>query len=302
MKPIGGSEILLNNLIQHTGSEWSSYVNLILSMTDIRLIDNNRSNILWQHLMHDQKATTNMNDRKFIDQIQSYVYVSQWQLDRFREKFDIDHCDNQVIKNAIVPIEFLKKPADKIKLIYTSMPNRGLEILIEAFRALNRNDIELTVFSSNIIYGLGYSKTVGNAYDSLFHKCKTIPGIIYRGYATNKAVRTALQNSHIFAYPSTYEETSCLAAIEAGAAGCKIVTTAYGALTETCGNNATYVPYSDNKTRLVEEYAHALNDEINRYDASSDQWEKQSAWFNQAYSWDNRAHEWMNLFRRYDKN
>jgi glycosyltransferase involved in cell wall biosynthesis len=296
MKPIGGSEILFNNLIKYTGTEWSQYVNLILSRTDPGLVDSSRTNVLWQHLMHDQAATINMSNREYVDQIQQYVYVSQWQLDRFKEKFDIEHCSNTVIKNAIEPINFVKKSDDKIKLIYTSMPNRGLVVLLEAFKILNRSDIELTVFSSNIIYGLNYSKTVGSYYDNLFHLCKNTPGITYRGYATNKAVRSALQNAHIFAYPSIYEETSCLAAIEAGAAGCKIVTTDYGALSETCGNNATYVSYSDNLMNLAENYASVLNTEIDNYKASSEQWKNQSDWFNEQYSWQVRANQWKDFF------
>lgn len=302
MRPIGGSEILFNNLVKYTGTQWSQYINLIMSMTRHDMVDDNRANILWQHLMHDQAATVNMADPAFVGKIQHYIYVSQWQLDRFNEKFDIAHCNNTVIRNAIDPIDFVEKPTGKIKLIYTSMPNRGLEVLLAAFNLLNRDDIELTVFSSNIIYGKGYSKTVGTAYDNLFHACKTMKNVTYRGYATNKAVRMALQNSHIFSYPSIYEETSCLAAIEAGASGCKIVTTNYGALSETCGEHATYVPYSNNLHKLAEDYANVLNTEIDNYKVSNGQWLHQSNWFNERYSWVNRAVEWKSFFNNYVKN
>ena len=248
--------------------------------------------------MHDQAATQGMQTQQFIDSVDYFVYVSDWQLQQFRNKFQIEAANNLVIKNAIDPIECLVKPDNKIKLIYTSMPNRGLDILLDAFDLLNRTDIELTVFSSNIIYGVNYSKSVGAYYDQLFHRCQTTPGITYRGYAMNKAVRQVLQQSHILAYPSTYEETSCLAAIEAGAAGCKIVTTNLGALPETCGDWATYVEHSTDRKKLIEDYAEALNIAINDYQHHDSKLKQQSAWFNENYSWGSRKMQWIDFLNQ----
>lgn len=300
MKPFGGSEILYNNLLKYTGQDWQSTVNLVLSICDNNYVDPNRVNVIWQHLMNDQGAIRGMADPNFIRAIDHFVYVSNWQLDRFRDLFPVDLSQNYVIKNAIEPIEFKEKPRGKIKLIYTSTPNRGLAVLLKSFKILNRNDIELTVFSSNIIYGKGYSNQLAGTHDYLFHQCKTTPGITYRGYAMNKAVRQALQSSHILAYPSIYEETSCLAAIEAGAAGCKLVTTNLGALPETCENWATYVDYKygDNLDELAERYAQTLNYEIDKYQDNSYTIKNQSDWFNKQYSWHIRAQEWLTFFNK----
>lgn len=296
MKPQGGTELLYNNLIKYLGTDWSSQINLILSICDPQLIDPNRVNVLWQHLSYDQGNVRNMQDRTFVESVNHYVYVSNWQLNQFQEKFDISNTQNHVILNAIDPIEYKPKPTNKLRLIYTSTPNRGLEILLDALEIINRTDIELVVYSSNIIYGVGYSKQMMGQHEQLFHRCRTTPGIVYRGYSMNTAVRQALQSAHILAYPSIYEETSCLAAIEAGAAGCKIVTTEYGALSETCGPHAAYVKYHDNKQQLTETYAEALNYAIDHY---SDQGLlEQSQWFNDRYSWQQRRVKWTNFFNQ----
>lgn len=300
MRPLGGSEILNNNLLKYTGQDWQKTVNLVLSVCDPAYIDPSRVNVIWQHLAYDQGAIRGMADNNFIQAVDHFVYVSDWQRQQFEQRFATNLSENHVIKNAIEPIEFKEKPTDKIKLIYTSTPNRGLEVLLKAFKILDRRDIELTVFSSNIIYGKGYSNQLAGAHDHLFHQCKTTPGIVYRGYAMNKAVRQALRSSHILAYPSIYEETSCLAAIEAGAAGCKIVTTNLGALPETCNSWATYVDYQygDDLDLLAERFAQTLNYEIDKYWENSYTIKDQSDWFNDHYSWNHRAQQWLEFFNK----
>lgn len=293
MNPQGGTELLFANLKKYVGTDWMSRINLILSFCHPNAINTNKFNIVWQHLHTDQGAIRGMYDQAFIDSVQQFIYVSNWQLQQYQEKFNISNANNLVIKNAIEPIEFKEKPSGKLRLIYTSMPNRGLDILLDSFALINR-DVELIVYSSNIIYGKAYYDTMGNQHEALFNRCKTMKNVIYKGFAVNKAVRQALQQVHILAYPSTFEETSCLAAIEAGAAGCKIVTTRYGALPETCGQYATLVEQTTSRQDLVKNYAQALTDAIDNYDSNL---KEQSDWFNQQYSWENRKHEWQTILK-----
>lgn len=296
LPPRGGSELLYTSLIRHLGADWSLYkeqINLILSFCDTAHVDSSRTNVVWQHLMTDQPAIASMVDPLFLKSISHFVYVSEWQLAQFKQKFAIEDCTNHVIRNAIEPIEFKVKPKTKLKLIYTSMPDRGLEVLLDAFAILDR-EVELDVYSSNVIYGKAYVSGVGAKNDHLFSRCKSMRNVNYKGYALNKAIRIAFQHAHIFAYPSTFEETSCLSAIEAGAAGCQIVTTHFGALPETCGAYATLVNYDgQDKKKLVQEYAKALTNAIDTY-WSIPPWalELQSEWFNVQYSWVNRIKEW----------
>jgi glycosyltransferase involved in cell wall biosynthesis len=292
MKPSGGTELLYNNLIKHVGKDWLKDTNLVVSICNSQFVNPNQTNVLWQHLSYDQYNMQLMNDINFVNSIQHFVYVSEWQLNEYQKRFPISQANNHVIRNAIEPIEFKEKPKNKIKLIYTSMPNRGLEVLLDAFEIMDRNDVELTIYSSTIIYGKDYRDDKAQA---LFNRAKTMKNVIYKGYAMNAAVRKALQEHHILAYPSIFEETSCLAAIEAGAAGCKIVTTNYGALPETCSDWATHIDYTDNKKELAGKYAEVLNKTIDNYWDECYNIENQSNWFNTTYSWQNRAIEWKSF-------
>jgi glycosyltransferase involved in cell wall biosynthesis len=294
MKPLGGTELLYNNLIKNLGGDWQQDINLILSFCTFTHLDPRRLNVIWQHLYTDQGALVGMDHPDFLDAVDHFVYVSDWQLAQYREKYSIDHLDNRVIRNAITPIEFQPKPKDRIQLIYTSMPQRGLEVLLDAWEIIDRDDADLTIYSSNIIYGKTYNPR-DNA-QLLFHRARNMKNVYYKGFAMNQAVRKSLQTSHILAYPSTFPETSCLAAIEAGAAGCKIVTTDFGALPETCAGWATQIPYTEDRRDLTERYAQTLNSAIDNYSTDCYNIEEQSRWFNDYYSWQNRAEEWRRFF------
>lgn len=295
MLPAGGSEILYQNLLKNVDNSWFKKINVISSITRKEVLDESKINLLWQHLNSNEENTFGLCDPDFSNRLAKIVFVSEWQRQKFKDNLDFPFEKSCVIHNAIEEIEYLEKPkTSKLKLIYTSTPWRGLDVLIEAFKLLNRTDIELDVYSSTVIYGKDFLK---NKFDWLFDKCRLTKGVNYKGYAVNKAVRRALQHAHIFAYPSVFEETSCLAAIEAGAAGCKIVTTDYGALKETCGDYAEYVPYNLKRSDLIENYAKVLESNINNYWSYTDKLKKQSDYFNDYYSWNNRKYQWINLFK-----
>jgi glycosyltransferase involved in cell wall biosynthesis len=98
------------------------------------------------------------------------------------------------------------------------------------------------------------------------------------------------------AYPSIFKETSCLAIIEAAAAGCEVVSTYYGAIPETTAGFATLVPMGATiesmKARYKEALLHAI-DNLNQ-----EKLKKQSDYFNAMYSWETRLPEWERLLAK----
>ncbi|NDE12821.1 MAG: glycosyltransferase, partial [Actinobacteria bacterium] len=266
MNPKGGTEILKEQLIAQLEPGSIDGINLIGSICHPSLVEKDKTNILWQHLSYDQPNVQYMRDRKFVDSIDYFIYVSSWQYNKFREQFQIPEYKSFVIKNATHPFESVPKPIlntipqTKIKLLYSSTPWRGLAVLIKAIEILNktRDDFEVDIYSSTKIYGSQFEENEKGKFDELFNKCKNTPNVNYHGYASNEEIRKALLTTHIYSYPSIFAETSCLAIIEAMSAGCHVVTTNYGALPETCGEFATMIEFDSSGQNLIERYADTL--------------------------------------------
>ena len=265
--PMGGTELQSKLIYSRLNPKLLKNKNIILSTCDPKRLKKDEINIIWQQLSYDQQNVQRMKDRKFVDDVDWFVFNSHWSFNEFRRRFNCPEYKSRVIQNCVAPFPFkIKKPKDKLKLIYTSTPWRGLAVLVRAVERLNetRKDFEVDVYSSTEIYGEGFAETMGTKFEAVFAKCREIPNINFKGYAPNDQIRGALMNAHIFAYPSVFEETSCIAAIEALAAGCRVVTTNYGALPETCGSFARYVEFETDAGRLIENYAAALDDEMNK--------------------------------------
>jgi len=167
-----------------------------------------------------------------------------------------------------------------------------------------RKDFEVDIYSSTLVYGSNFDKAHKEKYQSLFDKCEEIPNINYKGYATNEEVRQALMKSHILAYPCIFEETSCLAAIEAMAAGCKVVTTNYGALPETCGRFARYICFEPHVQRLIDSYVEVLNEEMDNIfsEKTLESLQYQVNHYNTEWSIETRLKEWEAFLAGADAN
>jgi glycosyltransferase involved in cell wall biosynthesis len=296
--PRGGSDIMEAGLRKRINLD-DYNVNLILSRcTEDQIVDG-KKNIVWQHLNYNEPLTQGMTNKFFTRAIDAWVYVSHWQHEKFRYVYHIPVDNAFVIKNAIDPIEYIERPkGEKIRLIYTSAPFRGLNILLDAFELLRRDDVELDVYSSTIVYGSGYDAAHGKDYEPLFERARNMKNVNYMGYAPNDEIIRALQRSHIFAYPSMFEETCCLAMIEAGAAGCKLVAQNLGALAETGSEFANLVPIRIDAEKIAQEYAKALNKEIDNHHDSAKLLQNQSKFFNHFYCWDKKVIEWKQMLEK----
>lgn len=296
----GGTEILRDGLSRHTSIDSRGF-NVILCNTDVNKVRFNRRNILWQHNSYSDESVSNMRDRSYMRSIDATVYVSHWQYEKFRYLFQVPTDTAHIIKNSIDPIEYTpREKSEKLRLIYTSAPFRGLEILLDSFTLLERDDVELDVYSSPLTYGSAYTESVHGKFDALLEHAANTPRVNYHGHASNDEIRRALTDAHIFAYPSIFEETACLAMIEAGAAGCRLVTTDLGALYETGSEWATMIPVQADADTLTHNFTAALSEAIDEYWNKNEQdtLKRQSDFYNEFYSWERRAPEWERLFDR----
>jgi len=294
----GGSENQLRLLLKFLPDECFKDINLILNNADHDLVENDKINVLWMHHFVNQKEAKNLGSKDFVDKIDWIVFNSNWNFEKYIYQFQIPESKSVVIKNAIEKIDYKEKPKDKINLIYHTTPWRGLRQLLNIFKNLNLKNVELNICSSTIIYGEKFNSNYGKKYDGLFDECKNTKNVNYLGYVENKKLIEILKNMHIFSYPSVWPETSCIAAIEAMAAGCEVITTNLGALYETCSPFANFVNFDRDLKKLEDKYHKALLHGIKNYWSKKNQnkIKLQSEIINEAYSWETRSVEWKTFF------
>ena len=294
----GGSENQFRSILKHLPDESFKDINLILNNANHDLIEKDKINILWMHHFVNQEESKNLGSKDLVDKLDWIVFNSNWNFEKYVYQFKIPEGKSVVIRNAIEKVDFVKKPKDKISLIYHTTPWRGLIHLLKIFKKLNLQNVELNICSSTIIYGKKFDSTLGKSYENIFNECKNTKNVNYFGFLDNKKVIELLKKMHIFAHPSIWPETSCISAIESMAAGCEVVTTNLGALYETCSPFGTFVNFDRNFENLERRYSKVLLNSIKNYwsDENQRKLELQSETINATYSWDVRAKEWKKFF------
>ena len=290
----GGSESQLRLLLKYLTDENFKDINLILNSANYDLLEEDKINVLWMHHFVNQKEVINLGSKDFINKLDWIVYNSNWNLENHIKYFHIPRNKCVVIKNAIEKIIFVEKPSEKINLIYHTTPWRGLKILLKVFKNLNLENVELNVCSSTIIYGKKFDSLLGKTYEKIFDECKNTKGVNYFGFLENKKIIEKLKKMHIFAYPSIWPETSCIAAIESMAAGCEVVTTNLGALNETCSPFGKLINFEKKPEDLEVKYKEMLLNSIENFWSNENQkkLKLQRETINATYNWGARSEEW----------
>jgi UDP-glucose:(glucosyl)LPS alpha-1,2-glucosyltransferase len=296
----GGSESQLRLLLKYLPDKSFKDINLILNNANINLIEKDKINILWMHHFVNQKEAQNLGSKDFVDKLDYIVFNSHWNLEKFVYQFKVPENKSIVIKNAIEEIKHKEKPKDKISLIYHTTPWRGLAQLINIFKNLKLDNVELNICSSTKIYGEKFDNKMGKNYERLFDECKNTKNVNYLGFIDNAKIITLLEKVHIFSYPSIWPETSCIAAIEAMASGCEVVTTNLGALYETCAPFGTFVNFNKNLVDLEKDFLMTLESSIKNFWSEKNQKKinLQREATNIAYSWNARSEEWLNFLNK----
>jgi glycosyltransferase involved in cell wall biosynthesis len=298
----GGTELMQERLHRSIPAELLSKFQIIPSR--VRELDPDKKKILWLHDLPHDPESEHLKDPELRKRFSKIVAVSDWQMQMYNIISGVPYAESFVIKNAIDPIPVEKKEYNgTVNLIYHTTPHRGLEILIPVFEELSRihDNIRLDVYSSFSIYGW---EERDKQYQQLFDRCRAHPKITYHGAVPNEEIRTALVNSHIFAYPSIWPETSCLAAIEAMSAMNLVVCPNFAALAETCSNFAMMYQFNENKNLHAVQFAHtldiAIKTVIQNRGTTYPYLDFQKQYFDYFYSWDKRKGEWLALLNSLD--
>jgi len=292
---MGGTELMKFGLQDRVDPELLKEFQIIASR--VRDLDDTKVRILWCHDLPGDPESDHLKNGGW-NKFHKIVFVSNWQMQAYVNHYNIPWSKCIVIQNAIDPMRMMQKPKDKIKLIYTSTPHRGLDILYPVFDKLceKYDNLELDVFSSFKLYGW---PDRDKQFEPLFDALKNHPKINYHGTQPNSVVREAVENAHVFAYPSTWVETSCLCLIEAMSAGLVCVHPNLGALYETAANWTFMYQFNENKNEHAKMFYTVLESAIEEYDRDDMDVRlvNQKGYTDAFYNWQSRSSQWTALLK-----
>ena len=147
---------------------------------------------------------------------------------------------------AAVSQQTEQKQAGRI-LVYTSRPERGLEHLVGGvdgvpgiMERLHRADptLQLRVCAYDNV-----APELAGYYGLLGERCRALPNVQWLGALSKRELAGLLGSAWLHVYPTTFEEVSCIAAMEAQCAGTPTLTSPVAALPETLRDaGAAWVP------------------------------------------------------------
>jgi ubiquinone/menaquinone biosynthesis C-methylase UbiE/glycosyltransferase involved in cell wall biosynthesis len=250
--------------------------------------------VLWAHDMAKDPVWKGINE--VLPKIDNIIALSDWHKEDIIKTHNLPANTDKIVilRNGINP-NFFNLVTSKVKgqCIYSSTPYRGLDILVELWPKIKEQvpHATLKIYSSMLLYGAAYDDS---QYAYLYNQAKNMKGVFYYPSIRQDKLAKEMLASELLVYPNTFDETGCITAMEAIAAGTPVVTSAKAALNETvpdsCGVKIAGNPYSA-------EYKKAFQDAVVDLLKNESKWaEKHRACMGIDNAWNKRSLEWVNLF------
>jgi glycosyltransferase involved in cell wall biosynthesis len=201
----------------------------------------------------DQYTIGNFAD--FAPTMDKIVCISDFHVEYFKEQYGIIHAtkiDLPVRVHDLHPNSIEKRPNS---LIFTSVPDRGLTFMREAWNTIKKKvpEASLTITSDYRLWGLDEPRNDKYRTQWVGAEDVTFWGAIPRSQLIEEQLAADL-----YTYPCIYDELFCVSAAEAQCCGAYPITSSVGALeTTNMGKIITAHP-TDNRTVFMRGFVEAI--------------------------------------------
>lgn len=292
----GGSESVAEGMMERIPAELMEKFQIVTSR--VRELKEDKIRVFWEHDTASDPEAQFLKTEEGRNKFHKLVFCGNHQFQQFVNFLGVPYDQRSVIiETPIEPITpVVKKNKNEIRLIYTSTPQRGLEILVPVFEELckKHDNLVLDVFSSFKIYGWADND---KPFEELFERCRQHPKINYHGFQPNEVVRKALAKADIFTYPSIWQECNSRSLIEAMSAQCLCIHPNYGGLPDTSGGLTTMYQM-DQTPNIHAQIFYTIVDqalEIIRKEETSSYLKFVKAFADARYGWNKIASQWEML-------
>jgi hypothetical protein len=99
----GGTEIMRDGLFSRVDKDLLDKFQIICSRPNV--LDPDKIKILWCHDLAEDPAVSRLSESGYRDQFDLFVFVSNWQMEKYKNTLGIPYSKSIVLENAIVPID-----------------------------------------------------------------------------------------------------------------------------------------------------------------------------------------------------
>jgi len=255
--------------------------------------------IYWTGDAEDQPALQHFENPVLQQNVDLVFCVSQWHRESFIRRFGLP--SNKVIATRngfskdLIPAP---GPRNIFRSAYTSTPFRGLDILLGLFPSIREHvpAATLDVFSSMKVYG--WSDDLDRETYGALYKAAEQSGVQWRGSVRQPDLLQHLGRTGLLLYPNTFNETSCIAAIEAQASGCVVITSNKAALQETVlhGETGLCIEGEPQTIEYQRSFVEAAVGVLTNPDLFARLSAAARARAHEQYGWDTIAADWTTIF------
>lgn len=218
--------------------------NVLILWRSIGFVDFNPKAKFTMVWMHDVPNNPDFTEER-VDKVNKIAVLSEFhksllRLDKGGVFEEMPASKLFLTANGIAPVAINKKwKRDPYRMIYSSSPDRGLVHLLNMWPEIIK---EVPEANLHIFYGFNVFDAIhGNAPGKKKYKDQMValmkqPGVTYHGRVGSKELHKEQAMSAIWAYPTHFDEISCITGMEAQAYGAIPVTTTVGAVDETVKN------------------------------------------------------------------
>lgn len=241
-----------------------------------------------------------------LDKVYKYCALSEWHRSFISSYHNIPEDKIWVTSNGVDFSRFEQDvQRERHRMIYSSSPDRGLDTLLGMMPKIIEKvpDAELHVF-----YGFkNWAEAVERRGDEKQRKkmeeirqALNQPGVIYHGRVGQKELAKEFLRSSLWAYPTSFEESFCITAVEAQRAGLPVVTSNYAGLITTVGKSGLLCGNGEKGQSYTPEYQEEFIDICVSFltdDLIWGSWSKKSLQNSERFSWSNVASGWVKQFK-----
>lgn len=202
---------------------------------------NARVKLLWAH---DTDFGPRLTPER-AGHIDHVLTLSEWHDRHVNEMYPFLAGKIEQIRNGISFDHYTPNgnvPKRKRRVVYTSSPDRGLDLLLEMWPEVRKRvrGATLEFAYAPVYFTIAEQDPIVAAHHQRVQELSDQPGVKSLGSLSQPDVAKLLRSSLVWAHPSyntlhdtPFYETSCIGAMEAQAAGCAVVASSWGALPET---------------------------------------------------------------------